>query len=77
MAKKVIRYKCAFCKKVFASKSYCEKHHEPLCFTNPLRKSCATCGHFADFDGLEFKCGAGKDLSVKLKVECGSHYLID
>ena len=43
MATKIIKYKCDYCKKSFASKSYCEKEHEPICFHNPKSKSCVKC----------------------------------
>ena len=73
MASKVIRYQCNFCSKIYASKSYCEKHHEPVCFRNPLRKSCGTCKNFREFDGYDYDCKSGIDLSHKLKVECFSY----
>lgn len=62
MATKIIKYKCDYCKKSFASKSYCEKKHEPICFQNPKSKSCAKC----EFLSLEH-CKNGKLLSVEEK----------
>ena len=45
MAAKTIRYKCDFCSKIYASKSYCEKEHEPICFHNPASNSCIKCSN--------------------------------
>jgi len=42
MPKKIIRYKCDYCKKTYANKS-AAKRHEWRCFFNPATKSCATC----------------------------------
>ena len=41
---KVTRYKCDYCNKVFANKSYC-KQHECNCFHNPQNKACITCDY--------------------------------
>ena len=62
MATKTIRYKCDFCGKVYASKSYCEKEHEPICFQNQKSKSCAKCVFLA----LEH-CKNGKLLNIEEK----------
>ena len=78
MAHKITKYQCDFCRKSFASKSYAEKQHEPVCFYNPARKSCITCNNFSDsfHDGIEVywsSCIVGKNISEKLKVECSLH----
>jgi len=76
MAYKVIRYHCNFCKKTYTSKSYCEKHHEPICFMNPLRESCGTCKHYDWFGFFEFqKCNIDIDISEKQRVHCYKHAL--
>ena len=44
MPKQIIRYKCNYCKKAYASKSAANKH-ENRCFHNEAVKSCVTCNN--------------------------------
>ena len=44
MSIKVIRYECRYCKKVFANKTYADRH-ERNCYYNPNIRACATCTH--------------------------------
>lgn len=58
--KKVIRYKCDFCKYTRASKKQVVEHEKTFCFKNPENKSCATCEHY--FPAVDVKDENGKDL---------------
>jgi hypothetical protein len=42
--KRIIKYKCDFCKRSYVSK-HKAKEHENKCFCNPAVRSCATCDH--------------------------------
>ena len=44
MPKEVIRHKCDYCKRMYASK-YAAINHEKQCFFNPQVKSCVTCAN--------------------------------
>ena len=41
----VVRHRCGWCRRTFASKSYAARH-EASCNRNPASKTCATCAHF-------------------------------
>lgn len=45
MAIAIIRWKCEYCRKHFASKNYAEKH-EKICYYDGEKKACPTCAHF-------------------------------
>lgn len=52
--KEVIRYKCEFCKKLFATKKGCEQH-EKKCLHNPNAKHCFKCklSYYGEFYSSE------------------------
>lgn len=75
--KEVVKYKCDWCGKDYANKSYCLKHEEG-CFFNPKTKSCVTCNHLfkASVDRDRF-CKNDLDIKRKLKTNCKSYVEID
>lgn len=75
MAHKVTMYQCDFCRRKFASKSYAEKEHEPVCLYNPKRKGCVTCKHFNSsiYDDQDCMLKNINLIDNKVRVECSLH----
>jgi len=61
--KEVIRYKCGYCKKVYANKSMTKKH-ESICFYNPENKGCGSCLYLQE----DYSCFAKVD--NKAVIDC-------
>lgn len=61
----VIRYKCSFCKKHYASMSGARRH-EKTCFFSPANRSCVTCAWSVD---PEIGNGVRNGICHKRKVE--------
>ncbi len=79
--KKVNAYKCAYCKKIYESKSSC-RSHEYRCYYNPKNKGCASCA-FLRLEKVEYKphytiqfqtCLVNENISrYKLKTMCPNY----
>jgi hypothetical protein len=75
--KTITAYKCSYCKKVYQIKVLCEKH-EPICYSNPITRSCAGCAYLKSelangtADGCFDSpiCRRGLDISKQLKTGC-------
>lgn len=55
------RYRCDYCRRSFASRSYTAKH-EKACTRNPSQRTCTTCVHFTLHpccDVASDDCGCG------------------
>ncbi|MFA5416905.1 MAG: hypothetical protein WC341_00465 [Bacteroidales bacterium] len=46
MPTEVTRFKCIFCKRLFAKKQNAIWHEENRCLHNPIQRACITCDHF-------------------------------
>jgi hypothetical protein len=79
MPTKVTAYSCSFgCKRNLLITKRSMLKHESLCFKNPARKACITCGNFG-FEDFEDDTGVGGnfceaeiDIRTKLKYDCVS-----
>ena len=80
--KKLIAYRCDYCKKYFALERNARKHEEMYCFRSPLARTCFTCSKWEVEEGSSFGtkyCNEGLDLedpdndSYRVRKRCADY----